>query len=234
MTPGNILPGFFLAGYSQAGILSALTNQFFTMSNVLGFGVGGLLLGILLGIVGVGMAGKNNAEEPVVLDRNGIEGKFIEQMIPHHEGAIAMARVALEKGEHDEIKSLAQGIIDSQEKENADMRAWYEEWFRNAPLTVGEHSPHAHVMDDDLVALEAAPNFDVAFIDMMIPHHEMAVATAELLGVATEKPEMLTLADQIISSQTREIEMMRSWKSEWTREDAEPAEEESAEESEEE
>lgn len=186
------------------------------MNNALSFGVGGLIVGLILGIVGAGMAGKEaEAPDDGKLPRAGVESAFIEGMIPHHESAIAMARLALEKGERAEIKSLAQGIIDAQERENSDMRTWYAEWFGGAPATVGEHSPHEHVMDDDIATLESAPDFDIAFIDLMIPHHEMAVAQAELLGAATEKPEMLTLADQIISSQTREIEMMRSWKQAW-------------------
>jgi uncharacterized protein (DUF305 family) len=50
-------------------------------------------------------------------------------MIPHHEGAIAMAQDAQQKAEHQEIKDLAQAIIAAQEGEIAQMKEWQQTWF---------------------------------------------------------------------------------------------------------
>lgn len=55
---------------------------------------------------------------------------FIDMMIPHHEGAIVMAQDALQKAEHQEIKELAQKIIDDQRKEIAQLKQWKEAWKR--------------------------------------------------------------------------------------------------------
>jgi uncharacterized protein (DUF305 family) len=54
--------------------------------------------------------------------------RFIAAMIPHHEGAIAMAKEALTKTEHEEIKTLAENIITAQEDEIAQMKEWQTAW----------------------------------------------------------------------------------------------------------
>ena len=51
---------------------------------------------------------------------------FIEMMIPHHVGAVEMAKEAINKAEHQEIKTLAQAIIMAQESEIKTMRDWQE------------------------------------------------------------------------------------------------------------
>jgi uncharacterized protein (DUF305 family) len=49
---------------------------------------------------------------------------FRTHMIPHHEGAIAMAKVGLKYSKNAETRRIAQKIINDQEKEVADMRGW--------------------------------------------------------------------------------------------------------------
>ena len=57
------------------------------------------------------------------------EDRFIDAMIPHHEGAIKMATDALSTASHPEIKAMAQAIIDGQKAEIAKMERWRKEWY---------------------------------------------------------------------------------------------------------
>ena len=154
-----------------------------------------------------------------------IDRHFIEEMIPHHEGAIEMAKLALLRSKRPEMLSLSNGIIEAQEREINNMKGWYEAWFGTAvPAYSSGMIGMGHGMgmrmegmegDLDALAAASAAEFDREFIRQMIPHHEMAVMMARMLAAGSARPEMQTLADQIITSQSQEIEMMRGWLSAW-------------------
>ena len=55
---------------------------------------------------------------------------FITGMIPHHQGAVAMAKIVLEFGSDPEVKALAEGIIAAQESE----LVWMTEWLAAHPM----------------------------------------------------------------------------------------------------
>ena len=141
---------------------------------------------------------------------------FIEQMIPHHEDAVLMADLALQKAEHEELKQLAADIKTAQNREISDMRSWYKSWYgTEVPQNSMGMGRGMMSEDADIERLKNASPFDKEFIEQMIPHHQMAVMMAQMMLQASDRDEIRTLAQNIITSQSREITQMREWHKQW-------------------
>jgi uncharacterized protein (DUF305 family) len=88
-----------------------------------------------------------------------------------------------------------------------------------AALTPAAEMPRAGIMTGTppMGAGGAGPmvQFDLMFIDMMIPHHASAVAMAEVALTRAEHPDLRALAEDIIARQSAEIEQMQAWREQW-------------------
>jgi uncharacterized protein (DUF305 family) len=166
-------------------------------------------------------------------------------MIPHHEAAVAMADLALERSRRPEVRELAQKIKTEQTREIEAMRAWYEqkygtnipEWqpgwgrgsrigrgYGNCPNCYGQSQGRGWdrgyggmMMGADLSVLKNTENFDRAFIEQMIPHHQMGVMMATMVANRGEDPTVRELAEGMITTQNREIDQMQGWYQDWFR-----------------
>ena len=69
------------------------------------------------------MDGMNQAMATVPMTGD-TDRDFVAMMVPHHEGAVAMARVELQTGRDPALRRLARAIVTAQDKEIAFMRAW--------------------------------------------------------------------------------------------------------------
>lgn len=63
------------------------------------------------------------------LQGDAFDKAFLAEMIMHHQGAVAMAELALANSKHQEIKDLAQKIIAAQNAEITQMQAWQNSWY---------------------------------------------------------------------------------------------------------
>lgn len=152
--------------------------------------------------------------------------RFIDAMIPHHEGAVMMAEAALENSTRPEIRQLAEAIIAAQDQEISQMQAWRQAWYPDAapePVMYDAGMGHTMPMSDEMRAamqmnMDLGPaddDFDQRFIEAMIPHHEGALVMAEEAMEKSDRPELQTLAQDILASQQQEIDQMKQWQQDW-------------------
>jgi uncharacterized protein (DUF305 family) len=147
------------------------------------------------------------------------DAHFITMMIPHHEGAIAMAELAQTRARRAQIRALAERIRLSQGQENSLMRSWYQQWFGTAVPPWYGPGPGMGMglpgMQSSLVALRLAPDFDRTFLELMIAHHRMGVMMAAHAQWSTLHPELRALEQSMLQTQSREIEQMQTWYQQW-------------------
>ncbi len=139
---------------------------------------------------------------------------FAKGMIPHHEGAIAMAKVAKEYAKDPDLLKLADGIIGAQEGEIATFKGWLGKADQNAmekvpdSIKTGE-AAMAAIMKD--MSMAYTGNADVDFVKGMIPHHRGAIDMAKVVLQYGKDAEIKKLAEGIIAAQETEIAFMKDW-----------------------
>lgn len=155
--------------------------------------------------------------------------QFIDMMVPHHQSATEMAKLALTRSMRPEIKTLAQAIISAQEAEIAQMKQWRKEWYGYGETPAMDKMPMLPGMGDgmghgggatmdmtkDVTTLRTAEPFDRQFIDAMRDHHRLAIEAGRLAQIQGKRTEIRDLGTKIIADQQREIDQMNEWRRAW-------------------
>lgn len=136
---------------------------------------------------------------------------YLTQMIPHHEEAIAAAKVLRQGTERQEMRDFAASIVATQTAEVVQMKAWLATWYPGRDTDVA-YEP----MMRDLRGL-SGDALDRAFLRDMIPHHMMAVMMSQHLvrGDLAAHDAVVPFAENIRDAQHAEIRTMASWLSGW-------------------
>jgi uncharacterized protein (DUF305 family) len=140
------------------------------------------------------------------------EIKFLTDMIDHHMMAVMTAELCEGRTVHEDLQQMCEDIVAAQMAEIEMMQGWLEEWYGityEPQMTQGMER-----QVEKLAALEGA-EFEIAFMEMMIKHHEGAVKEGERCVERAYHPEVIELCHDIIEAQTAEIETMQTWLSEW-------------------
>lgn len=137
---------------------------------------------------------------------------FLSDMIDHHEMAIQMGEMCIEKAIHEDLRDLCANVIAAQSEETEMMQAWLSSWYG---ITHEPQMKPGEMKDmERLMALSGA-EFEIEFMEMMTRHHAKAVKTASRCVRPAHHQELQVLCSDIVSTQTAEIQLMRSWLCDW-------------------
>jgi uncharacterized protein (DUF305 family) len=148
---------------------------------------------------------------------------FTQNMIPHHQQAIEMAKLVDSHTARPELRTFADSIQSSQSQEITQMQGWLRSWGKPATPSEG-HGGHGKtempgmMSEADMRRLMEATGteFDLAFVEMMAAHHQGAIDMANTELKDGSLPEVTRLAEQIIATQQDEIDQLQQWKTEWS------------------
>lgn len=140
---------------------------------------------------------------------NDADVTFINDMAPHHSGAIAMAQIAATQAGSAQVKDLAQRIAGAQGPEIEQMKAMAAAWKVTLNTDAGGMGGMSSPGDDvDALKPLTGAAFDKEFLTRMTAHHMSAVMMAQTESAQGSNPQAKQLASSIVAAQQKEIAEM--------------------------
>jgi uncharacterized protein (DUF305 family) len=157
-----------------------------------------------------------SAESTGQAEHNDQDVAFAQGMIPHHQQAVDMAKTAAEKATNPQVKDLAGRIQGAQDPEIQQLTAMLDQWdasMSDMPgMDHGGMSGDGMMTDEEMRQLDTAigADFDRLWVQMMIKHHQGAVAMAKSELAQGKNADAKALAQKIVDAQEAEITEMQA------------------------
>jgi len=135
-----------------------------------------------------------------------IDQRYLNGVIAHHLTAIDLAKQALEKSHREEIRTLSEEIIKSDEASIKQLMAYKLSWYKDGRLV------------NDFNRINLGNNdkrFDLRFLNALISHHDEAIETAKEISGKSTRDEVLNLADNINQSLWKNKLVLEQWRHDW-------------------
>ncbi|MGW0095699.1 DUF305 domain-containing protein [Streptomyces sp. NPDC003328] len=145
---------------------------------------------------------------------NDADVHFAQMMIPHHEQAVEMAKLADGRAADSEIKNIASKIEKAQDPEIKTMTSWLQSWGK--PTAMGDmpgmDMGDGMMSEKDMKELEAmkGTEFDKMFAQMMIDHHNGAISMAKTEQKDGKNADAVKMAGDIVTGQSAEVTQLQS------------------------
>jgi uncharacterized protein (DUF305 family) len=143
---------------------------------------------------------------------NADDVSFAQQMIPHHNDAVSMAKLVPSRSSNPKVVDLASRIEKGQSPEVQQMQGWLTTWNASMSMPGMDGGTMPGMMSaDDMKKLEQAEGaeFDKMWLDMMIKHHQGAIDMAKTELGKGASTDAKALAQKIIDAQQGEITEMQ-------------------------
>ena len=191
------------------------TKERVQMTITRGWMAAGMTVGLIALLLSACGGGDSSLDAGATPSGAEFDRAFIDAMVPHHKSAIEMATAAKEAGlSQPDLVKVADDILATQQLEIKQMKDWRGEWFGSS--TIDPKGAAALGLSDSQMgmqhnadALMNSTAIDTDFAQMMITHHQGAIDMAKLAADNAEHEELKELAEEIISAQEREIDVMR-------------------------
>ena len=136
---------------------------------------------------------------------------FATDMAAHHQQAVEMSQMLLDKSDIDpRVVTLAQNIKAAQGPEIKQMKSWLSDWGQKSDTMSGMDMSGTLMSDSDMNDLKSSTGMAASrlFLTQMTVHHKSALVMAKTEVDSGKSAEAVTLAKNIISTQTTEITQM--------------------------
>jgi uncharacterized protein (DUF305 family) len=140
---------------------------------------------------------------------NQTDVNFVQKMLPHHMQALRTSQIVIERGADPDVKKIARGIVQAQEREIAEMQGFLRRFKApRKPVPADQQAVWNKNVADEAAA-DSPARLDVIFLLNMIPHHSAAVPMAQMEIEKGAFGPARRLAQQIKTTQRREIMQMK-------------------------
>jgi uncharacterized protein (DUF305 family) len=156
-----------------------------------------------------GMSGMQHNASKAAFDH-----QFLDSMTMHHEHGIKMAELVQSHSSNDELKALANEMINDQRQEMKQMQEMKQQWYADKGDAMNMQMPgmkeSMQGMDTKMQKLQAAQGaaFDKMFVQMMTQHHKNAIRMAQQAQSNAQHQEVKQMAKKMRNEQQKEISEM--------------------------
>ena len=140
---------------------------------------------------------------------NNPDKDFAGMMKIHHEGAINMANIEMAEGKNNELLKMAAKIKQDQNAEIIQFEKFLTDTKDNSAREGFGMELMESMKSMSNASHDMSANIDAQFVSMMISHHQAAINMAKVYLKYANDKSLKAMAEQIVSSQQKEIEEMK-------------------------